>query len=45
MSKGELVDFIVHAAANNLEARQTIFANAQVDDVWDPEVFWMGDNL
>lgn len=43
MNKGELVDFIIHAASNNLDARQTLFSNAGVKDVWDPEVFWMGD--
>lgn len=43
MSKNELIEFILNVASKKLEARQTIFAEAQVKDVWDPERFWIGD--
>lgn len=43
MSKSELMDFILNVASKKLEARQTIFSEAQVKDVWDPERFWIGD--
>lgn len=45
MSKAKLIDLIMGAAARDLQARQTLFSMAEVRDVWDPERFWIGDNL
>lgn len=41
-SKTDLLDMIVHAASVNLEARRMLFSEVEVQDGWDPEVFWTG---
>ncbi len=41
-SKADLLDMIMHAASVNLEARRMLFGEADVEDGWDPEVFWIG---